>query len=584
MPFYRLGRGALRRISLAWVLGSVALAQDARPQPPSPQQSQPEKTVSEISSRDEQTTFRSRVNLVMVPVVVRDAKGRTNGELKQSDFQLFDRGKPQPISRFSVEKSGSQSIKFADNEGAPIPEKQRAEEAAPNRFIGYIFDDVHASFGDLARARDAAIHHIEKDLGPADRAAIFTTSGQTNLDFTDDRDTLKETLMRLQPRPIARSNIQECPDLSYYMSDMIINKNDQIALNAATADALACGHMDPTMAQAAAEIARATAQRLVAAGDQETRVAFSVLRDAIRRMAAAPGQRILLLASPGFLSWEQSQEKSDVMDRAIRASVTINSLDIRGLYVDSQFDASRPSSASLSMQRIKAQYDRESARAEGDTLAELAYGTGGTAFENNNDLGEGFRRGAAAPEFYYLLGFSPQNLKLDGSFHNIKVALKAPAHLDLQARRGYYAPKRLNDAAENAKQEIEEALFSREELRELPVELHTQFFKADNGTANVTVLAHLDIKRFRFKKADGRNNNEVTVVSGLFDRNGTLVQGISKLLTLHLKDETLDKKIDNGFTIRTSFNVKPGTYLVRLVVRDTEGQMISAENSAVDVQ
>ena len=67
----------------------------------------------------------------------------------------------------------------------------------------------------------------------------------------------------------------------------------------------------------------------------------------------------------------------------------------------------------------------------------------------------------------------------------------------MQARKGYYAPKRLTDAAETAKEEIEEALFSREELRELPVDLHTQFFKGNNGMANVTVLAHLDVKHFK---------------------------------------------------------------------------------------
>jgi hypothetical protein len=59
---------------------------------------------------------------------------------------------------------------------------------------------------------------------------------------------------------------------------------------------------------------------------------------------------------------------------------------------------------------------------------------------------------------------------------------------------------------------------------------------------------------------------------------------ITKTLELHLKDDTLEKKVDGGLTIRTPFNVKPGTYLVRLVVRDAEGQMISAENSAVTAQ
>ena len=50
-------------------------------------------------------TFKARVNLVMVPVVVRDKQGHAVGGLHQEDFQLFDKGKPQYIARFSVEKA-----------------------------------------------------------------------------------------------------------------------------------------------------------------------------------------------------------------------------------------------------------------------------------------------------------------------------------------------------------------------------------------------------------------------------------------------------------------------------------------------
>src|SRR5262249_27860443 len=160
------------------------------------------------------------------------------------------------------------------------------------------------------------------------------------------------------------------------------------------------------------------------------------------------------------------------------------------------------------------------AMANSDVLAEFAYGTGGSFFQNNNDLDEGFRRLAAAPEYFYLLGFAPQNLKLDGSFHALKVSLKTPNGLSPQARKGYYAPKHLEDAVATAKREVEEALFSREEMKDLPVDLHTQFFKTGDNAARVTVLMHVDVKKLRFRKADGRNNNNLTMVAALFDRNG----------------------------------------------------------------
>src|ERR1700721_2642528 len=106
---------------------------------------------------------------------------------------------------------------------------------------------------------------------------------------------------------------------------------------------------------------------------------------------------------------------------------------------------------------------RQAASLQADLLAEVAAGTGGAFFHNNNDLGEGFKRLGSAPEYVYLLGFSPQNLKLDGSFHALKVSMKNAGPLTLDARKGYYAPKHLEDAAETARREIEEALFSREE-------------------------------------------------------------------------------------------------------------------------
>lgn len=517
----------------------------------------------------------------MVPVVVRDRQGRAIGGLSQEDFQLFDKGKPQVISKFSREKAG-QSARL---EASPVKPDETSDQVlpagTPDRFVAYLFDDIHLNFGDMARVRDAAGRHMDS-LPRTDRAAIFTTSGQVMLEFTDDRDQLHQTLARLVPRPIARvSSTSDCPDVSYYQADLIQNRRDPIALQAATLEAAACNPNTP--ASVLASIVQSAAMRVLPAGEQETRVALAVLRDAVRRMSAMPGQRTIILASPGFITPEFQQEKTDVMDRAIRANVIISSVDARGLYTDPSLDASRPGGVDTTASRLKAQMDRDSALAQADVLAELAAGTGGTFFQNNNDLDAGFQRVASLPEYYYILGFSPQNLKLDGAFHTLKVTLKDPAGLSAQARRGYYAPKHISDAVENARREIEEALFSREEMHELPVDLHTQFFKANAEKANITILTHVDLKHLKLRKAEGRSRNDLTIVAGLFDRNGNYVTGNQKLVEMRLKDETIEKRAESGITVRTSFDVKPGIYLVRLVVRDAEGQLMSAANGAVEI-
>lgn len=535
---------------------------------------------TELVQRDEPATFKTRVNLVMVPVVVRDKSGKAVGTLKKEDFQLFDRGKPQEITRFAIERPGEPGKELTTS-NVNAGEDKSSAPVLPDRFVAYVFDDVHINFGDLVRTREAASRSIAQAKG-TEREAIFTTSGQVTQDFTDDREKLNAALLRLRPTPIGRTGAQECPDISFYQADQIVNKHDPFSLQAAVAETIGCMSLQgPQAQQQAQQLAQAAAQRMLSVGDHETRVSISVLREIVRRMAATPGQRIVVLASPGFLTPEEQQEKMDLMDRAIRANVTISTLDARGLYTDSWLDPSKRT-YDTNAARIKAQLDHDADRAQADVLAELAAGTGGTFFENNNNFDEGFQRTAEAPEFVYLLGFSPQNLKLDGGYHALKVSLKMPAGLGTLARRGYYAPKRLESAEETAKQEIEEALFSREELHDLPIDVHTQFFKTGDS-ARLSVLVHLDVKRMRFRKAEDRNRNELTVVAALFDRNGNYVVGQRKVVEFRLKDDTLARLGTNGIGLRHSFDVKAGTYLVRLVVRDSEGQTMSAANAAVEI-
>jgi hypothetical protein len=345
--------------------------------------------------------------------------------------------------------------------------------------------------------------------------------------------------------------------------------------------------MDSSQLAAAQQMAQGAAQRELTAGEHETRLALGMLKDVVRRLAAMPGQRTVILVSPGFLTLtEHITDKVDIMDRAIRANVIISSLDARGLYTLTPDIAQRGPNNQLSMNMMSV-VDRATASAQSDVLAEMAAGTGGTFVQNTNDLDDGLKRTATAPEYFYVLGFSPQNLKMDGSFHALKVTLKTPNSQSLtavavNARRGYYAPTHLADAAETARREVEEALFSREEMRDIPVELNSQFFKLNDQQAKVALVIRVDLQKLRYHKENDRNRNDLTVVAGLFDRNGNYVIGNTKRIEMRLKDETL-QKLGSGLTIRTSLDVKPGRYAIRLVVRDSEGQLMAAQNGAVDI-
>src|SRR5262249_27584086 len=152
----------------------------------------------------------------------------------------------------------------------------------------------------------------------------------------------------------------------------------------------------------------------------------------------------------GFLLTRDHQTAEyDLLDRAIRANVVVNTIDMRGLFTTIPGGtADQPGYHSTAAMNYMTRYDIDESKQADDVLAELADGTGGTFFHNDNRLLEGLQELASRPEYLYVLGFSPGNLKYDGSYHSLKVSVKGPSHLTLQTRRGYWAPRQAVDPAE----------------------------------------------------------------------------------------------------------------------------------------
>ncbi|HEX4545455.1 MAG TPA: VWA domain-containing protein [Candidatus Acidoferrum sp.] len=542
----------------------------------------------EVSSRDTPTTFKVRVNLVLVRVVVRDEQGKVVPNLKKEDFQLLDNRKLQNVSSFSVETPES---RMARSVASPDPAADRSPAGdfsvgksmdLPQRFVSLVFDDVHLSMQDAVFVRDSASRFLSS-LAPSDRAGFYTTSGQLTQEFTQDHEALKKALLGILPRGMADGSFHDCPEVGYYQADLIVNKNDAQALAVATEDAVQCAFQgDETMRSAAQALAQSGAQRALSTGDNDTQYAYRHLEQVVRRLSGMPGQRVLVLISPGFIQSTLQMDASDLVDRATRSNIVINTIDARGLYVpDLGGDIASPSRDSFRTAGFKTTYRVEAQSAQEEVLAQFADGTGGTFYHNRNDLDEAMREAGAAPEISYLLGFSPQNLKIDGRYHTLKVALTNKRKYNIQARHGYFAPRSVADPEEATKQEMQEALFSQEEIHDLPIELQTQFFKKEDAGARLAVLTHFDLKGLRFRKAQGRNNDKLTIVTGIFDENGNLVTGGEKIVEMKLLDTTYDRLSRSGFTVKSSFDVKPGSYLVRLVVRDAEGSQMAARNGAV---
>jgi VWFA-related protein len=568
---------------------------------------------AEVTTKDTTVTFRSGTNLVPVSVVVRDRNGRAVGNLSIDDFQLFDNGKAQLISKFSVEKIAEETaaVMAPKTSAAPVAEGAVADanpDGIPDHFTAYLFDDLHLNVGDLARTRTAAKKQIDASMRPLSRAAIYTTSGRTTQEFTADRDKLHAALDAITANAAlteeaARNNA--CPPIEYYMADRIYNKHDTAVWATYANDALGCsgvgGQSDPSSKIQASDVSQCEisgstdgpckaikltkeeARFALANGDRYTEASLAMMRALVSRMTAIAGQRNIVLVSPGFLVLDdKTEEEMALIDRAIKAKVIIGGLDARGLYADIQGgDASSRTNPQTLVDKIPLQ--KMATIMATDVVANMADGTGGTFYQGTNDYDEAFARVASTPDYVYVLGFSPLALKTDGKFHTLKVTLKDAKGLELQVRKGYFAPTAASNPADKAKQDIEEAVFSRDEIHDLPAILQTQYFTAGDGSATLSAVAKIDVKKLSFHKEGDRNRNDLTVTTGLFDSDGNFVNGSQKVVEMRLLDDTLEKRLANGIAVKNSFAVHSGRYVVRLVVRDSEGQTMSAQSSMVEI-
>ena len=87
---------------------------------------------------------------------------------------------------------------------------------------------------------------------------------------------------------------------------------------------------------------------------------------------------------------------------------------------------------------------------------------------------------------------------------------------------GYFGPKQADDPHEVEKQEMQDAVFSGDEIFDLPLTLQTQYFKTGDAVARLSVVSHLDLKSMRFRMVEGKHFDDVTFATAIFGNDGKL--------------------------------------------------------------
>jgi hypothetical protein len=201
----------------------------------------------------------------------------------------------------------------------------------------------------------------------------------------------------------------------------------------------------------------------------------------------------------------------------------------------------------------------------------LAADTGGFTVKNTNDLVSGIKRIAAESQSYYLVGYNSTNTERDGRFRKIQVKV-AGKGLRVRARKGYYAPldgPAPKDKRRTGDPQIQAALDSPYEQDEVPLRM-TSYVMGETllGKASVLVAADVDVSKFAFEEKEGRFHDTLEYLMVVAHRESGEYFRYDQKVEMKLRPETRDRLSRTWYGIVKDFELAPGGYQAKIVVRD----------------
>ncbi len=502
--------------------------------------------------------IRVQSDLVEVATVVRDSHEKPVGNLKKEDFLLFDNGKPQIISTFSIQRGAADAMVPSTN---AAPGATATAPLIEPRYVAMFFDDANTTRSNINFARTAAIKFIQKGLDPGERVGIFTASGVLTVEFTDDVQKLLAALNKLELfRRMPNQGMSPCPPLGTYQAWVINHVGGQTEeLKDAEGAARACG----CPGAAAESCARNEASSVTTIAESFSLDTIRSISYVIKHLGQMPGRRVLLVTSSGFLTLSFHQQQQKIIEEAIRANVVINALDTTGVVYDDKYGSH------LNMKT---------------PMYEMTAGTGGQFIYNNNDLGTGLHILSAEPIVSYILGFSPTDLKVDGSEHKLKVKLVAQEHLLVSARPSYYAPSTELSPVEKRFHKLQENVMASAAHSEIPIQFSVTPVTLADGGSSLKILVHVDVRKLQFENISERKAERLIFITALFDEKNQFLTGVEGVMDLRLKEPTLKQISAQGLDAKLSINAPAGSYRVRQVVQESVGGKLAAMNRTVEIR
>jgi VWFA-related protein len=190
-------------------------------------------------------TLRTTARLVDVDVVVYDHKGHPITDLKQSDFQIFDEGRPQTIRSFGQAATAAQLNPAAPPAPAPAVEadvqpifsnRPAASQTSPRASTILLIDAGSLAFQDLGWARAEMLRFI-KSTQPTEHVGLYILRAgglQILSEPTADHTQLAALLTQWKPSMQDLGNAQDAEDRNRQHIDEVHKPADLYRVNGNT--------------------------------------------------------------------------------------------------------------------------------------------------------------------------------------------------------------------------------------------------------------------------------------------------------------------------------------------------------------
>jgi VWFA-related protein len=505
---------------------------------------------------DPQARLRVTTRLVQVNVIVNDKHGKPIAGLMKDDFEILDNKKHQEIRVFFEETDSPVAANHA-----PLPVNtysnriDQQEHAAGVTVI--LLDTLNTDFADQALAQKQLLKFLET-LQPQDHVALYWL-GNRGLrvlqDFTADSSALREAAVHFKAESGQRLTNSEVPDITSETARLTVSH----------------AYFRSAFEQSVAN----------SASQDRVRLTVAALITIANHIGSRKSRKSLVWISGSFpismgydnfdLDWLNDTGVKFDRDivRAGQAltdgNIAVYPVDARGLLGSDvgSADDDRGEDASSPLDPDTHGQTRTAAT-NLDTLRLMADRTGGKAFYGTNNIAGAIRHAIDDSRLAYTLGYYPEHVKWDGSFHDIRVRVKTPG-AQVRVRTGYFAlPEPAAAPLKSVQAVVAQTAISQLEGTGIGLRVQVQ---ASGSQALVTEL-HFDLREIGMEQQNGHWLGTLRVVFLQLNSQEEIVQANDRTFHLDLAPARYDRLSREGMVDTRRLQILPDATQLSIVVRD----------------